>query len=196
MNVIAYHVIFGAYGSWLPNDPRGSGSTEVRAENLKPFGEATHVDTRHSVANRPHDRELRFAAKRALIRPAVIFNGHQALSIAWGFGQQILKSHYQVFACCILPTHVHLVIDRHAYEIEQVVRLLNQSATTALLEDGRHPFGQLPNGHVPSVCEQGLRKIFLFTPSDVRQRILYVEQNPIKEGKRKQIWSFVFPYDA
>lgn len=39
--VIAYHLILTAYGFWLPNDPRGSGSETVRAGQLTPFGPAT-----------------------------------------------------------------------------------------------------------------------------------------------------------
>src|SRR5436309_10894141 len=99
MPVIAYHVVVTTYGSWLPNDPRGSNSKEVRADNLKPFGPATLVThTRRSVANRPHDRAARHSAKRALTRPEVFFNGHQALSVGNGFGVQVAKSGYQVHA--------------------------------------------------------------------------------------------------
>ena len=94
MPVIAYHVVSSMYGFWLPNDPRGSNSSDVRADNLKPFGPATLVTTtRRSVANRPHDRALRFAAKKALVRPEVVLNGHQALSIAVGFGKQVERDH-------------------------------------------------------------------------------------------------------
>ena len=31
---IAVHLIFSGYGTWLPNDPRGSGSDEVRKPDL------------------------------------------------------------------------------------------------------------------------------------------------------------------
>ena len=36
--VIAYHLIWTAYGWWLPNDPRGSGSDEVRKDELDDLG--------------------------------------------------------------------------------------------------------------------------------------------------------------
>lgn len=71
--VIAYHVIFGAYGFWLPNDPRGPWSTEVWAHHLQPFGGATKVDTRQSLADRGHDRSLRLGAREHLQYPAVQF---------------------------------------------------------------------------------------------------------------------------
>ncbi len=37
----AYHAIFGAYGFWLPNDPRGSWSDFVGAWELLRFGKST-----------------------------------------------------------------------------------------------------------------------------------------------------------
>src|SRR5947209_5032303 len=194
MQVIAYHVIAGVYGFWLPNDPRGSGSTEVRAENLRPFGPATYVTTRRSVARRPHDRAARQAAKQALTRPPVVFDGHQALSVARGFEGQVKTSGYRVYACSILPQHVHLVIGRHTYSIEQVGRLLKQAATARLEADGRHPFARGADGKLPSAWGQDFRKIFLFTPDEVRRAIQYVEDNPLHEGKRRQHWPFVIPY--
>ena len=35
---IAVHLIFSGYGTWLPNDPRGSGSDEVRKLELDDLG--------------------------------------------------------------------------------------------------------------------------------------------------------------
>src|SRR5207253_853287 len=155
MQVIAYHCVLSTYGFWLPNDTRGSNSFEVRAINLKPFGPATPVtDTRRSVANRRHDRALRLAAKKALIRPEVEFTGLQARSVAAGFGNRVRRSGYRVRACSILPQHVHLVISRHWYSVEQVGRLLRQSGTAQLLADELHPFEREPNGRLPSVWGQ------------------------------------------
>src|SRR4051794_14771835 len=37
--VIAYHLIWTAYGWWLPNDPRGSGSKTIRNDVLADLGE-------------------------------------------------------------------------------------------------------------------------------------------------------------
>src|SRR3989442_13839017 len=76
MPVLAYHVVFSAYGHWLPNDPRGSGSKYVGSKDLRPFGPATYLEDRTwSVAGKPHDRAKRKAAKHALQRPPGLFNG-------------------------------------------------------------------------------------------------------------------------
>ncbi|MFO0809822.1 MAG: hypothetical protein U0746_14465 [Gemmataceae bacterium] len=197
MLVIAYHTIMSTHGFWLPNDPRGSNSSEVRAPNIQPFGPATLVThTRRSVAGRPHDRKKRLAAKEAMVYPEVSLTGRQALSVGNGFGEQVRISGYKIYACCILSQHIHLVIGRHHYDIEQVGRLLRQKATAHLLADGLHPFADQrdENGRLPSVWGQDFRKIFLFTPDEVRDRIRYVEDNPLKEGKPRQRWSFVVPY--
>lgn len=194
--VIAYHVVFTTHGFWLPNDPRGSGSTEVRYEPLQRFGLATPVATRRSVAGRPHNAALRRAAKQAMRYPEVAFTGRQALSVAHGFAAMTAKSGYRVHACSILPQHVHMVIGRHHYSIEQVGRLLRQAGTEHLLKNGLHPFAdqRAANGRLPSVWGQDFWKVFLFTPEEVQDRIQYVENNPIKEGKRAQHWSFVTPF--
>jgi hypothetical protein len=63
MPVIAFHVVFATYGYWLPNDPRGSWSEFVRKWELVRFGKATKINSRKSVAGKPHDRELRKKAQ-------------------------------------------------------------------------------------------------------------------------------------
>jgi hypothetical protein len=83
--VHAYHVIFGAYGFWLPNDPRGSWSDFIGSWELFRFGPATTIEVRQSVARQPHDREARLTAKEALNRPAVQFTGIQARAVGRGF---------------------------------------------------------------------------------------------------------------
>jgi hypothetical protein len=58
--VLAYHGLFCAYGSWLPNDPRGSWSDFVASwELFRAGGPATKTLARHSLANVPHDAQAR-----------------------------------------------------------------------------------------------------------------------------------------
>jgi hypothetical protein len=89
-----------------------------------------------------------------------------------------------------------MVISRHRYEIEQVGRLLRQAATTQLLEGKLHPFAdkRRENGTLPSVWGQDFWTVFLYTPEDVYRAIRYVEENPVKEGKKRRHWPFVVPY--
>src|SRR5947209_8155236 len=103
--VLGYHVIFGVYGFWLPNNPRGSWSDFVGAWELFRFGPATRTDQRASVAHRPHDRGVRLAAREALQRPAVQFTGLQARAVGRGFAESARRGGVTVWACSILPEH-------------------------------------------------------------------------------------------
>lgn len=126
----------------------------------------------------------------------VVIDGKQALSIAKGFAKAIRKNGYAVYACAIMPTHVHMVIGRHRYRIEQVVNLLKGAATRQLVEDGLHPQARFAgaDGSIPSPWAQELRKVFLFKPVQVRGKIKYVNDNPEEAGLKRQRWSFVVPY--
>jgi len=53
--------------------------------------------------------------------------------------------------------------------------------------------GIIPPDH--PLWTKGGRKIILDAPAAVRQRIRYVENNPIKEGLPRQIWDSAVPYD-
>ena len=82
--ILAYHVIFGAYGFWLPNDPRGSWSDFVGSWELYRYGPATKTESPYSVARHEHDIQQRLAAKQALKRPPVEFTGVHGCSSARG----------------------------------------------------------------------------------------------------------------
>src|SRR5690349_22122550 len=92
--VLASHVIFSAYGFWLPNDPRGSWSDFVGSWDLFRYGSATKVDDYRSYAHDPHDKAKRLAAKDALKYPPVVLTGEQALSVAKGFAKVARASGY------------------------------------------------------------------------------------------------------
>jgi REP element-mobilizing transposase RayT len=195
--VLAYHVIFGAYGFWLPNDPRGSWSDFVAAwELFRAGGYATKTETRRSVAGGAHDVRARRRVKEALKYPRVVFDGLQALSVGLGFRTMAGKSGYRIHACAILPEHVHLVIGRHSYRVEQMVRLLKAAASSQLAADARHPFAlwPQPDGSLPTPWARNCWKVFLDSAEDVERAVRYVEGNPVKEGKPPQPWRFVTPF--
>jgi REP element-mobilizing transposase RayT len=193
--ILASHIIFTAYGFWLPNDPRGSWSDFVRSwELLLAGGPATKIDHRRSVASRPHDAAARRAAKQALRYPPVRFDGVQALSIAAGFAEAIRESNYSVYACSILPDHVHVVAGRHARDAKRIAGHLKGRATQKLAHDGRHPFSELASHPLPSPWARNCWKVYLDTHADVRRAIRYVEENPSKMRFKRQRWSFVIGF--
>ncbi len=185
--VRGYHIIFSAYGFWLPNDPRGSWSDFVGSwELFLAAGKATKTDERRSVAARTHDREARLAAKESLTRPAVKFNGAQARAVGRGFGEYVAKSGLPIRACSIMPEHVHLVTGPFRLSVESVVIQLKGAATKQLIGEKIHPF----DGN-EKCWTRGEWKVFLFQEGDVARAIRYVEQNPVKDGKPAQNWPFV-----
>src|SRR5258708_7147215 len=171
--VLASHVIFGAYGFWLPNDPRGSWSEFVGAWELFRFGPATKVDTRASVAHTPHNAELRLATKQALKRPPVQLTGLQARAVGRGFGQSAQQGQVMVWACSILPEHVHLVLARHKFRVEQLVNQFKGAATRSLLAENLHPFAadRTADDRVPKCWQVGLWKVYLDSEAAIARAI-------------------------
>jgi REP element-mobilizing transposase RayT len=161
------------------------------------FGNATKVETTRSVAHRPYDRDLRKTMRNSLRYSPVRFTGRQALCIARAFTEQIRKSGFLIYACAILPEHTHFVAGRHRYHVEQVTNLLKGAATRKLVDYGMHPMQNVARGEkMPSPWASGLWKVFLNSHADVRRSIDYVNENPEKEGKKRQNWDFVtvYPY--
>jgi REP element-mobilizing transposase RayT len=181
--VIAFHSIFTAYGFWLPNEPRGSWSDFVAAWELRRFGPATKVTTRRSIAVKPFDRALKSRMQSALKYPPVKFTGEQAREIGCAFA----TVPYTLHACAIMHEHVHLVLAHTPRNIRTVIGELKSVATRALHELGwfqeRTPWS-----------DHGWN-VFLNTPTAVERAIKYVENNPVREGKRRQRWNCTTPFD-
>lgn len=194
--VIAYHVIFGAYGFWLPNDPRGSWSTEVWADHLQPFGEATKVNTRKSLADRKHDQQHRLEAKRQLQYPSVSFNRAQIDTIGFAFGEAIAHLKLDVHACAVMPDHVHLAIGRTDCTAEYLAGFLKRAATRRFLAENMHPLDKYrqANGRIPSPWVVGGWFVYLNTPEEIIRCIRYVDNNPVKARMPAQQWEFVREY--
>ncbi|WP_442483543.1 transposase [Aeoliella sp. SH292] len=192
-----YHVIMPAYGFWLPNDPRGSWSEIVRKWEFLKFGRGARSLERRTFDELSFEEiRLRDEAQRSLRYPAVSLTGAQALSVGNAFGQLVAKSGYTVWACSVLPEHVHLVLARHHYKVEQMVNLLKGAATSRLTEDGIHPLAAYRGEHArpPRMWAEHEWKVYLDSEEQIETAIRYVEENPAKEGKRKQSWSFVTPF--
>jgi REP element-mobilizing transposase RayT len=190
--IVGYHLIFSTYGFWLPNDPRGSWSDFVGSWELFRYGPATKTTEARSLAYREHDRTLRIKAKSALKYPPVNFTGIQARAVARGFAEYIQKANFPVWACAILPDHVHLVVGRPHISVEQLVIQLKGASTKQLEREGLHPMAPWKDsdGCVPKCWVRGQWKVYL-DPPDVPRAIRYVQDNPLKEGKKKQDWTFV-----
>ena len=186
--VLAHHLIFTAYGFWLPNDPRGSWSDFVRNWELYWYGAATKVTTRRSLAHDAHNRDLRRLQKTALRYDPVRFTPAQIDCVARGFARAVKESGYDVLACSILPEHVHITVRRHSNPGERIIGHLKTRATQQLVQEELHPFlrhrtdSEAPP---PAWASRGW-KVFLNTDEDIERAIRYVESNPPRqrEGQR------------
>ena len=193
--ILAYHVIFCAYGFWLPTDPRGSWSTFVASWELLKFGPATKVHSRRSLAHTPHDHALRLAAKKSLKYPPVSFTGHQAVHIANAIAQICNNFNVSIFACSILPEHIHLVLGPTTYRIPYLVNQMKGKATAQFIESNSHPLATFAYaGAPPTPWARNCWKHFLYSRQAVLDAIHYVRCNPVKEGKRAQHWKFIAPF--
>ncbi len=192
--ILAFHLIFGCYGFWPPNDPRGSWSTYVASDAIyRAAGKATTTTQRHSLAKRQHDASLRRAAKAAMKYPPVRLTGLQARVVGRGLGRACIESGYRALACCVMPDHVHLVLGRHAHDPHQIIGHLKGRATHLLNEEHLHPLQgyRRSNGATPTPWVEGGWVVFLDSDRSVVDRVRYVEQNPLEIGFPRQRWSFV-----
>lgn len=174
---------------------RGSWSDFVGSWALLRHGTATKTTETRSLARRQHDRASRVAAKESLQYPPVRFTGLQARAVARGFGRYVQRSGLQIWACAVMPDHLHLVFANWAVNAERTVIQLKGAATEQLEHEGIHPLAEWrsASGKVPKCFVRGHWRVFL-PPVGVRRAIRYVEGNPLKDGKKRQKWSFVVPY--
>jgi len=129
--VIAYHVIFTTYGTWLPNDPRGSYSKEIYNEQLRMLGTIKY-GRQNPVP--PKSKLLRFwtAATPHLSRTPFFIDESSRPIISAGFSRAVQRLGIRIGACAIMNDHVHTLILRSKYRVEYVVNQLKGGATQVL----------------------------------------------------------------
>jgi REP element-mobilizing transposase RayT len=195
--IVAHHAVFATYGFWLPNEQRGSWSTEVWAEHLKPFGPATKTTERRSLARRSFDRKRREEAREALLYRAVEFDEEQRNAVAFGFGEITAKINLHVLACAVMPDHTHIVTIPHKLSVEDVVGYLKRAGTRKLNALDLHPLKDFRkrDGSIPTPWVENGWNRFLNDWHAVKDAIDYVDRNPLKIGLPRQTWSFVEPLD-
>ena len=193
--VIAYHAVFSAYGFWLPNEQRGSWSTEVWAEHLKRFGPATKTNERRSLANRSHDRAVRAEMRSELNFPPVRFDLLQIQAIARGFADAVSRFDIRLYACAILWDHVHLIPARHRETVEFLCRVMKSAATRRLTAEGLHPLSRCADatGRAPTPWAEGGWERYLNDKQAIVDAVNYVNINPLKQNLPDQNWDFVAP---
>jgi REP element-mobilizing transposase RayT len=185
--VIAYHLVWTIYGTWLPNDPRGSGSHFVAAPLLAELGEL-HFGRKKVQPSGQEIREFYEYATELLRFPIIRFTRTQIDLVAAAFADSIHEHRYTCYACAIMPDHVHLVIRKHRHLAEQMIDNLQAASRAQLVA-----MDEFPADH--PIWTLGGWKRYLNSPADVRRVIPYVEQNRTAAGLAPRQWPFVTAYN-
>ena len=186
--IIAYHLVWTNYGTWLPNDPRGSGSQRVAAGQLAELG-PLHFGGRKTQPSPSAVREFYDRADERLYFQVVRFTQPQIDLVASGLADAMLEHTYMCYACAILPDHAHLVVRKHKHRAEAMIDRLQAATRLRLSTADAIPCNR-------PVWTLGGWKRFLSSPAAVRIAIGYVQNNPLKAGLPQQPWPFVKPHDG
>ena len=186
--VVGYHLIWTAYGWWLPNDPRGSSSHEIRIERIAELGERHHG--RKLIQPLPADLRAFYEKARAALQHELLnFTPIDVSILADSFAAVIREAGYTCYACAVMSDHVHMLMRRHRDKAETMIERLQEESRTTLIAAGRRP-AEHPVWGGPGW------KVFLNTRADIERIVAYVRNNPIKIGKPIQEWPFVSPYNG
>jgi REP element-mobilizing transposase RayT len=177
--VIAYHIILTTYGTWLPNDPRGSYSKAVYDAELKALG-----DLRYGRQDpQPDGNTLRrfWTASRGTTKRNPFFIDDSTRDVVAGGFERVVRSlGLTVHACAIMNDHVHLLSLRSKHRIEYVFGQFKSQGTHAL-------------GLAQTPWAKGAWKVYIEDPMTIASAVRYIEMNPIKAGREPQHWNFVTP---
>ena len=177
--IIAYHAIFTTYGTWLPNDPRGSYSKSIYQAELAELGQIRY-GRQTPRPDRRRVQRFRAAAMRRLSRqPFYITNATRPI-VADAFCVVVQRLDLNVPACSIMNDHVHLLVLRSKHRIEYLIGQFKGAATDAL-EQTDTPW------------TRGGWKVFINDEEALRAAARYVEANPETAGLKPQRWDFVAP---
>ena len=186
--VVGHHLIWTAYGWWLPNDPRGSSSREIRVEPVAQLGEL-HYGRKETQPTQDELREFYQRARPVLAHAVLAFDEADVAVIAECFARTIRRRGYTCYACAIMLDHVHLLIRRHREMGDQMIEAFQNDSRAALIAAGRRP-----DNH-PVWTRKG-RAVYKNTREEMEVPVEYVEGNPREAGRPAQHYDFVKPYDG
>lgn len=172
--VIGYHLIWTAYGWWLPNDPRGSISRAIRDDVIAELG-ALHYGRKQIQPAGGEIREFYREAAKRLKHDLLTFDRVQRDFLGACFAEVIDSEGYTCYACAIMPDRIHILIRKHLDRAEDMILNLHTHSRLRFRAQGLrsqdHPLWGGPGW-----------KVFLDTPDDIRRTIRYIENNPLKLG--------------
>jgi REP element-mobilizing transposase RayT len=181
--IIAYHTIFATYGTWLPNDPRGSYSKVVYSDAIRTLGSVRYgqQDTQSDPDFKNTLRQFWTASRGVTNRRQFFIDDSMRQTIAAGFARATEQLDLTVYACAIMNDHVHLLSARNRLRIEYISGKFKSEASREL-------------GLTKTPWAKNAWKVFLHDPETIISAAHYINMNPIKAGWEPQHWDFVTPF--
>lgn len=186
--VVGHHLVWTAYGWWLPNDPRGSSSHEIRVPELEALGELHHG--RKKIQPAGADRCAFYQAADPVLRHDRPLLDDDAIAlVGQSIAQTMARRRYTCFACAVMPDHVRVLIRKHRDCAETMIEHFQADRKQALLGAGKRPATH------PVWGGPGW-KVYEDTREAMERTIRSIADNPLKIGRPPQLCPFVQPYDG
>ena len=187
--VAGYHLIWTVYGFWLPNDPRGSTSADVRVEPIAALGEH-HYGRKQDQPSSKELREFINEAEDVLAHSVRLLDHDDIALVGAAFGNLIAQKGYVCHACAVMPDHVHILMRRHRDRAEEMIAQLQEVAKGSLIQAGKRPVNH------PVWTDGSGWKTFVNSRRQFENEIKYIRRNPEKIGRAEQVSDFVNAYDG
>lgn len=189
--IIGHHLILMLYGHWLPNDPRGSESSDFIDEKFAALGDIHRGrKPEHLQPSREELKAFHAQAEPLLNFPLLWMDEAKRQAAAEALGEVVSGRKYACWACAVLRNHAHLVIRIHR---DDGVAMWDHFASA--IADRLHlRFPSEITAHHPVVSARPY-DVYLYTPADVRTRIAYVQRNRVRDGLPPQRYDFVTAYN-
>ena len=107
-----------------------------------------------------------------------------------------MRNKRTVYACAVMPDHMHLVVARYDKTIEKLADQFKARATMFLNQQDLHPCEADVKGKRPTPWAQDCWSVFFNTDASTQRAIHYVQQNPIKAGYKPQQYSWIKPFEG
>src|SRR5258708_3902457 len=129
--VIGHHLIWTVYGYWLPNDPRGSTSHEIRVARIAELGEI-HYGRKRIQPSSKELRQFQQEANAVLKHELLTFTAEDMLLVGSSLGQTIREHGYTCYACAVMLDHVHMLIRKHRVWAETMIEAFQEKSREKL----------------------------------------------------------------
>ena len=186
--IMAHHLVFSGYGTWLSNDLRGSGSSEIRKPEFEELG-PIHFGRKIVQPSRPELRAFHREASPILDHKPAWFDEAERICIADAFGKVVRDRKYTCYAYCSCRTHAHGMVRAHRDRGQDMWMHFAHAMADALKQAGL-----FPSDH--PIWAARVYDVYKTDVPAVAAGVTYIEVNPTKEGLPRQYYDFVTKYDG